>query len=274
MLESQQPCVVTPVTFRPYPETGEFACFGVVLRCRPAGYFGFRLGDRNRAVARRVHSFFREIPANVFRLAAEAAKADIARVAESFRAPGLGVDAEAMLRNLVRPRESLVRFGAPMAVMSDDPAAELDRQYRSIVERGFATEPYAAELERRVRGYLRESGVRYGTRMVHAARGYDFQMPFVFGPEGAERAIKPISLEGMTPTAVTDETNKWLFRLDEACKLGFAGDRLLVPIRMPAAGSPAADAAEWAAESFAKLTRTLVADGTAAERGAILAFAS
>lgn len=274
MLESQQPCVVTPVTFRPYPETGEFACFGVVLRCRATGFFGYRLGNGSRAVSSRVRSFFREIPASVFRLAAEAARADIQRVAESFRAPGLGADADAMLRNLVRPRESLVRFGAPMAVMSDDPAAELDRQYLSIVERGFATEPYAAELEQRVRGYLRESGVRYVVRMVHAARGYDFKMPFVFGPEGAERAIKPISLEGMTPTEVTDETNKWLFRLDEACKLGFAGDRLLVPLRMPVACSPAADAAEWAAGEFAKLTRTLFADGTESERGAVLDFAS
>ena len=35
--------------------------------------------------------------------------------------------------NLIRPRENVVRYGAPQAVVASDPAAELDDLYRRSV---------------------------------------------------------------------------------------------------------------------------------------------
>lgn len=35
--------------------------------------------------------------------------------------------------NLIRPRENIVRYGAPQAVFTTDPAAELDDLYRRSV---------------------------------------------------------------------------------------------------------------------------------------------
>ena len=38
-------------------------------------------------------------------------------------------------QNLIRPRENIIRYGSPSAVATDDPAAELDRQYDIYVVR-------------------------------------------------------------------------------------------------------------------------------------------
>ena len=64
---------VKAINFCPYPETGEFACIGVVLYSVSSGYFDYILADGKESsrVRARVRSFFPETPANVFKFAFE-----------------------------------------------------------------------------------------------------------------------------------------------------------------------------------------------------------
>ena len=36
-------------------------------------------------------------------------------------------------KDLIRPRENVIRYGSPFVVVTDDPASELDRQYENLV---------------------------------------------------------------------------------------------------------------------------------------------
>ena len=42
-------------------------------------------------------------------------------------------EGRAMFMNLIRPRENVIRHGSPFVVATDDPAAELERQYENLV---------------------------------------------------------------------------------------------------------------------------------------------
>lgn len=266
------PCIVVPVHFCPYPETGEFACFGVLLHCRQTGYCGYIIG-KERNVAKRIHGFFRELPKEVYRFAREAAERDIEAAFERMRSPDFASLTTDVLRNLIRPRENVIRYGSPIAVMSDDPVAELTRQYERIVGRGFATPDHVREIECRVREYLRAGGIRYRQHTVSGPHGYGFHIPFAIGQEGSLRVIKPIDLSGKNPTETMDECHQWRYRIGILLESGFTGDRVLMPIRLPDRGSASYEAANECRDEIGGIIRTLdVADGSDMREG-ILSFA-
>lgn len=131
-------CRYAVVQFAPHRETGEFANVGVVLMCPSTGYFGFRLQS---SMHKRVTDFFHELPSHVYLRAVGLMDDELQRVSELVALAPMAGRVEFLRRvfdGLVHPRESLIRFGALRAVLADDPAEELSRQYDYYVDRAFA----------------------------------------------------------------------------------------------------------------------------------------
>ena len=120
-------CIVVPVYVRPMSIVEEQACLGVLIRCPEAGCYAYRLATDDETVKARVLGFF----PNLRRATLEqvlGAKHDIEFAFDQERKGDKGA-----FHNLIRPRENIVRYGEPQALISPDPAAELDRLYRLAV---------------------------------------------------------------------------------------------------------------------------------------------
>ncbi len=129
MSETCYNCIVVTVSLRPSPISDENACFGVILKCDKAGFFSYRLAQQDEAVISRITNFFPRYGREKLLQIMEWAANDIEFTIKN--APtNLGA-----FQNLIRPRENIIRYGSPSAVATDDPAAELDRQYDIYVVR-------------------------------------------------------------------------------------------------------------------------------------------
>ena len=122
-------CEVVPVYVRPQSMVEEQACFGVVVRCPSAGFYGYRLARGDEPAIARIVSFFPRYGRAGLEQAMAWAAQDIEYTFDRERKEG----DRGAFANLIRPRENVVRYGAPQAVLTADPAAELDDLYRRSV---------------------------------------------------------------------------------------------------------------------------------------------
>lgn len=125
-------CEVVPVYVRPQSMVEEQACFGVIVRCPEAGFYGYRLAQDDEPVIARIASFFQRYGRAGLHQAMTWAAQDIEYTFRAEREKG----DKGAFRNLIRPRENVVRYGSPQAYFADDPAAALDDLYRRSVHEG------------------------------------------------------------------------------------------------------------------------------------------
>ena len=123
-------CEVVPVYVRPQSMVDEQACFGVIVRCPSANFYGYRLARGDEAAIARIASFFPRYGRAGLERAMVWAAQDIEYTFDRERNKG----DKGAFANLIRPRENVVRYGAPQAVFATDPAAELDDLYRRSVQ--------------------------------------------------------------------------------------------------------------------------------------------
>ena len=139
-------CNYAMVRFAPDRETGEFVNVGVVLYCREAGFFAARLELQRQ---KRVADFFPESDARVFEEAQRFLQAECERVKVLLCDPRAGLDDAARLgvfRELVKPRESLLRFGEIGTAMAADPAKLIETLFERYVNRSAARRLTSAPL--------------------------------------------------------------------------------------------------------------------------------
>ena len=122
-------CEVVPVYIRPQSMVDEQACFGVIVRCPTANFYGYRLAEGDEAAIARITSFFPRTGRTGLERAMAWAAQDIEYTFGRERKEG----DKGAFANLIRPRENIVRYGAPQAVFTDSPAAELHDLYRRSV---------------------------------------------------------------------------------------------------------------------------------------------
>ncbi len=131
-------CNYAVVRFLPYRETGEFVNVGVVLFCREARLFDVALETEKR---QRVTDFFPELDPELFTTGRRGFFEELRRVKQLLKADNRTLTDEARLgvfRELVRPRESVFRFGETGTVLAEDPAAKLKELFDRYVNRQFA----------------------------------------------------------------------------------------------------------------------------------------
>jgi hypothetical protein len=128
----QYACNYALLRFLPYPETGEFVNLGVAVHCPAHGLFAARLEDGDTT---RVTNFFPELDQGNFRAAGRAMAVEIERVGELIaNAKDLELAGRLFLE-LVRPRESVFRFGEVRTILTEEPATVAARLFERYIER-------------------------------------------------------------------------------------------------------------------------------------------
>jgi Protein of unknown function (DUF3037) len=231
-------CQYAIIRFLPYAETGEFANVGVLLACPDTGFFKARLMPVKRTG--RITGFFEQLDKRVYREALGYLNGEINRLHEWVTANltlnGNGVVQQAF-SGLVRPRQSLVRFGDARVIMADDPEGMLAKLFARFVERDFADKEYHERImERSVRNVLTRANLReffvaddIGNEDLH------IHIPFVHMQNGRQKlAIKPLDLAKEEANKVFDFGGHWVDRVRRLKKHALMPDQMLFAVRMPA----------------------------------------
>lgn len=235
------PCIYAIVRFAPFIETGEFANTGVILLAPQQRYFGYKLMNQRYA---RVTHFFEPLNGKVVRTTMRTLKAELARAAMLLKQHGFDkrlkhndIDfAKALFNEIVRPRETTVKFSEPRVAMVTDPKAKLDELYAHYVERGFVTKEYQeAALERGMRKLFNEA--RIGDRFIRADVGneeYHAAFPFVEKDDDVPmRVIKPLHLNHKEPSKIIDHGGQWIVRVHALKKRTLLPNRVLFAVDAP-----------------------------------------
>lgn len=272
-------CHYTIVRFTPFVETGEFGNVGIVLFSPTARYFGFKvLGQRYS----RITNFFEQLDARLFRASMQATRNELQRVSDMLK--GMGTDrrlkaldregAVALWQEILKPRESMVRFSDSRLVMAGDPQAKLGELYAYYVERNFATKEYQEKLlERGVRGFLREAQLheRFHEHRI-GNEEYNAQFPFVQLQDDAPvKAIKPLRLDHAQPAQIIDHGGQWRVRVEALAKRNLLPGKVLFAVNGQLTGESAQARAQR--EVVAALLDLGVQVRPANDRQAVVEFA-
>lgn len=231
-------CHYAIVRFMPFVETGEFGNVGVVLFAPTARYFGFKvLGQR----VSRITNFFEQLEPKVFRSSMHATREELQRISDMLK--GMGTDrrlksldrdgAVGVWHEILKPRESLVRFSDSRLVMAADPQSKLSELFAYYVERNFVTKEYQEQvMERSVREFLKS--VRLMERFQPMRVGndeYNAQFPFVeLEAEVVTKAIKPLRLDHAQPAQIIDHGGQWRVRVEALKKRDLLPPKVLFAI--------------------------------------------
>ena len=123
-------CQIVTVLLKPSVVREDLATIGVIVRCEATGFAGFRLIDPNSGRVSDLDRFFPGYGVANIRQAIAWAEGDIRFALARERQP----DGKGTFENLIRPRENVVRYGAPRVALTVDPAAVLDREFRKLVD--------------------------------------------------------------------------------------------------------------------------------------------
>ncbi len=234
-------CHYAIVRFMPFVETGEFANVGVVMFAPAARYFGFKvLGGRYA----RVTNFFEQMDAKIFRASMRTFREEMQRIDGMLKSMGTDrrlkmLDREGALRlwgEIVKPRETMLRFSESRVVLAGDPQGKLRALFEYYVERNFATREYQEQiLDRGVRGWLKEARL---LDQFHPGRvgndDYHAQFPFIAGPdERPEKIIKPLNLDYADAARIIDHGGQWIVRVNALKKRDLLPAKVLFAVNGP-----------------------------------------
>ncbi|RLJ21981.1 DUF3037 domain-containing protein [bacterium endosymbiont of Escarpia laminata] len=234
-------CQYAIVRFTPFIETGEFANVGIIMMAPNARYFGFKLLTKRHG---RITKFFEEMDAKVFRSTMYALKEELERVHVVLKSHGFDrryktndVEfAKGLFAEVVRPRETILRFSEPRAVLTDDPKETLKELFAYYVERDFVTKEYRETvLEKGMRRLLLKE--QLGERFTRERIGddeYKVLFPFVEMHEKVPaRIIKPLNLGQDDSSKIIEHGGKWEFRMRELRKRHMLPDKVLFAVDGP-----------------------------------------
>lgn len=238
---TKTPCQYAIVRFTPFVETGEFANVGVVMMAPKARFFGFKLLTQRY---QRITKFFNELDAKVFRGAMKDLNEELGRVRDLLKAHGFDrrlkvndVDfAKNIFAEVIRPRETIVRFGEPRVVLAEEPQKTLKELYAFYVERDFVTKQYRETiLEKGVRELLLQARVEERFRRERLGdEEFSVQFPFVqMHDKVATKIIKPLTLAQEDSTRILEHGGKWEFRIRELKKRNQFPNRALFAVEGP-----------------------------------------
>lgn len=235
------PCLYAIVRFCPFVETEEFANIGVVMIAPEHRVFEFKLMTRKHA---RVTNFFEQLDAPLFRTAVQNLKEELTRIRGLLQRHGFDKrlannDAEfarALFGELVRPRESVIKFSNTRAVLLVDARAKLEELYGYYVERDFITVEYREQfLEKTLRRWLVEAGVNDRFERLEVGNDdYHATFPFVEQNKGeVEIAIKPLNLGQEQPSKIIDHGGAWIWKLNQLKRKKLFPRRVLITVDSP-----------------------------------------
>jgi hypothetical protein len=245
VMKNQQVCNFAVVRFLPYPETDEFVNVGVVMACPQTGLFDYRIETSQRE---RITSFFPELNVATLLDGRKGFVHEMDRVKTLFNkhaAPEQGTfpfdqkQFVAVFRELVRPRESVFRFGGIGTVLTDDPQQQLKHLFEYYVKRQFAQHEEYHEniMARRWKDVFRVEEILKYTEKEIGNDLYKVKIPFVLEADGhLLKAIKPLDLEKQNSTRIIEYGDKWRGRIERLRGMKRFPEEMLFVIHQPAAG--------------------------------------
>lgn len=112
-------CNYAILRFLPFPQTGEFVNVGVVVGCTQPAMLEFWMDAPGTLP--RVQAFFPQVDARIFASTHAAMATEFERIRQQVQQAGDPKSAQHAFRELVRPRESMFRFGEVRTIMTPDP---------------------------------------------------------------------------------------------------------------------------------------------------------
>jgi len=122
-------CSIVPVYVKPQSLNEERACIGLIAHCPEIGYRAYCIADGDERVVSRIAAFFPRFGRDQILRAMGWARHDIELAFLREQQEG----DEKAFANLIRPRENVVRYGSPQALLSENPAKDFDRLYAHVV---------------------------------------------------------------------------------------------------------------------------------------------
>lgn len=234
-------CLYSIIRFAPFVETDEFANVGIVMMAPEQRFFGFKImGLRHSRVTR----FFDQLDAKVFRATMKTVREELDRAAVMLRQHGfdkrLKVNdvefAKHLFAEMIRPRETVVKFSEARMVLVEEPRNSLEDLYGHYVERDFVTREYQeGVLERGVRQWLWQAHIAERFARLDVGND-DYHVPFPFVEKHGDvaiKAIKPLNLAQPQASKILDHGGQWLFRVNSLKKRGLLPDKVLFAVGPP-----------------------------------------
>lgn len=277
-MKAMRTCNYAVVRFLPYRETGEFVNVGVVLYCREADFFDVALETQRR---RRVTDFFPELDRDIFTTGRQTFYEELQRVKKLLRADDRKLNNETrtgVFQELVRPRESVFRFGEVGTVLAEDPTAKLAELFDRYVNRQFAQNREYQEtvMARRLMDVLKAHEL-VGHYLQNKKVGNDefhVLMPIVSEARNAQgvvrRAIKPLDLDRDEPTKIYDHGDAWIKRVERLRKVNQLPEGMLFTIREATADDKRVKACRAICDELVRLDVRVLTSG---DENGVLEFA-
>lgn len=215
-------CQYAIVRFAPFVETGEFANVGIIMIAPKQRFFAFQLELKRYG---RITRFFEDVDAKLYRRTLYNLKDELERVTNvlkehDFDRPLKTNDidfANALFNEVVRTRETIVRFSEVRTVLADDPREKFEELFAFYVERNFVTKKYQEKLlENDVRKllYQTDMGKRFEKEKL-GDHNYHVIFPFVRSDvDEPAKVIKPLHLGHDEPTKIYDHGAAWINRIN------------------------------------------------------------
>lgn len=231
-------CRYAIIRFLPYPETQEFANVGIVLSCPETGYFSFKLEKRRYS---RITAFFSKLDASIYRSAVSLFDTELERVAGQMGERRFDrEDFGKLFDALVHPREAIIRFGSPRALLTDSAEQALEQLFAYYVEHDFATPEYQERVVmKRVRALV--NGLQLERPFKPRDIGnHDYahaHFPLVqWNEERVLKAIKPFFLGQDEPNKILTHGGAWVDRVKRLRKHRLLPEAVLFAVEGPAPG--------------------------------------
>ncbi|KPP98744.1 DUF3037 domain-containing protein [Marinobacter sp. HL-58] len=275
-------CQYAIVRFMPYIETGEFANVGILLWAPKTRYLGFKLLRKKHA---RITQFFEELDRGLYLKTMANLEVELHRVqamlkeqisefGDNDREYGFH---KGLFQELIRPRETIVRFSEQRVVLAENPEHALAELYKFYVGRNFVTREYQETiLEKGVKKLLeqRDLARRFTKRRIEDQL-YGVTFPFVEQKDGdAIKVIKPLFLGQTDSTAIIEHGDRWKLKVDQLRKRHLLKGPVLFPVKGPEPGQ----ARDIRREAFEETVTNLAGDGIEVtlhtDEGRILDFAA
>ena len=237
------------IEFRPFAETGEFACIGVVIYSVTERYFAYRICKTPNLdrIRNRICGFFPEMPVEVFNRSLAYIKMELRRVERIVNAKqgDLFVSISSIIHHLCRPRENIIRFGACSVVLSANPKQALDERFNEVVMRGFVDGEglYIQRMKREIKAQFARAKIKCSyDYKIKARYGYDITIPFFFDRCDVRQALRPLDLKRTKAQDVVEQMLRWQYNA-RMIQERLPGTVIECPTRFPALNSEAYTAA-------------------------------
>ncbi len=224
------------VRFLPHAETGEFANVGIVLCAPEQGHVEFRLAPNRFA---RVTDFFQDVKGALYKTAIQTVQQELKRVQE-YAAGRPAAEVAALVQEVVRPRESLLRYSELRTMLVDKkPAAVADQLFEQLIHRTFLTEEYQEQLmTRAIKAQLKAEKMQHFRERKLADRFDEITFPLV-AETNDYFVIRPLAFGQKTAIKVLDHANSWLGRLTRYTDQQILKKtNILLPLQGPDATAP------------------------------------